>query len=195
MGCQRKRDPVRDIPAWKTLSSTPLADYRIAKVRAVSRLHPITGKAHDFYVMDCPDWVNIVAVTTDQRLILVRQYRHGTDTVDLEFPGGVMDAEDPTPEFTAIRELREETGYQGQSARVIGKIAPNPAIQGNYCHTVLIEGCELKHATEFDPSEDIETILATSDQMHQLIGQGRIQHALVVVAWTHYQRTTTLPSI
>ena len=96
MGCQRKRDPVRDIPAWKTLSSTPLADYRIAKVRAVSRLHPITGKAHDFYVMDCPDWVNIVAVTTDQRLILVRQYRHGTDTVDLEFPGGVMDAEDPT---------------------------------------------------------------------------------------------------
>lgn len=184
---------MRAVEPWKTLSSCQLADYRIARMRSVRREHPLTKKEYEFYVLDCPDWVNIVALTPERNLILVRQYRHGTDTVDLETPGGVMDPSDPTPEFTAVRELREETGYEGTSARVIGSIAPNPAIQGNRCHTVLVEGCKLMHPTAMDASEDIVTELVSCQQMGQLIREGTIQHALAVVAWGHYQQLQISP--
>ena len=97
----KEKGSVRDIQRGK-LSSTPTGRLSHCESSCRFRLHPITGKAHDFYVMDCPDWVNIVAVTTDQRLILVRQYRHGTDTVDLEFRGASWTQYDNS-EFTAIR--------------------------------------------------------------------------------------------
>jgi len=119
------------IQPWPTKSTRQLEHYRILSVRSAVRTHPRTQEDHEFFILDCPDWVNIIATTPDNKLVMVEQYRHGTDTVDLEIPGGVMDPEDRSAVETGVRELREETGYEGHNARVIGEIAPNPAIQSN----------------------------------------------------------------
>ena len=90
------------------------------------------------------------------------------------------------PEAGARRELREETGYEGAPAKLIGTIFPNPAIQSNRCHTVLVEAAELRHATEFDHGEDIAVRLVPLADIPGLIASGAIRHALVVVALTHF---------
>jgi 8-oxo-dGTP pyrophosphatase MutT (NUDIX family) len=120
-------------------------------------------------------------------LVIIEQYRHGTNTVELEIPGGMMDPGELSPERTAERELREETGYEGTQPRRIGQIFPNPAIMSNTCYTVLVEGCELKHATDFDHGEDLVTRLVDPGEIPELIAAGRIRHSLVVVALYHFE--------
>jgi len=121
------------------------------------KISPRTGKEHDFYVLDSVNWVNVVAVTPDQKLVMIEQYRHGSNTVELEIPGGMMDAGETDPVATAVRELREETGYEGENARILGRVHANPAILTNTCFTVLVENCRLKHGVQFDYSEDLVT--------------------------------------
>jgi 8-oxo-dGTP pyrophosphatase MutT (NUDIX family) len=106
--------------------------------------------------------------------------------VELEIPGGIMDACDPSPEVCGARELREETGFEGTGARVIGQVFCNPAIMNNVCCTVLIENCELKHEVQFDPGEDLATNLIPADQVSRFVREGRIAHSLVVAALHHY---------
>ncbi len=175
-----------EIKPWATQASRCAGDHPIFKVRADVRTSPRTGADHEFYVIECSDWVNVVAVTAQQELVMVRQFRHGTETVELEIPGGVMDATDPSPVAAAIRELREETGYEGANARLIGGIFPNPAIMNNTCRTVLIEDCELRHPRELDQGEDIATELVPLDQVRQAVATGRISHSLVVVALYYF---------
>lgn len=174
------------IKPWTKLASRPLGDFRIFTIRSDEKVSPRTGQAHDFFVLDCADWVNIVAVTPDRQLVMVEQYRHGSDTVELGISGGVMDPHDPTPEATAIRELREETGYEGENARIIGRIFPNPAIMTNLCFTVLIENCHLRHGVSMDSAEDLATKLHSVAGVHDLAAQGKIRHALVMVALYHF---------
>ncbi len=141
------------IKPWEKISSKPAADFRIFSIRTDRKVSPRTNNPHDFYVIDCVNWVNVVAITEDQKMVMVEQYRHGSNTVELEIPGGMMDAEDVSPEVTAARELREETGYEGDSIKVIGRVLPNPAIMSNVCFTVLIENCRCIHPVEFDHGE------------------------------------------
>lgn len=178
--------PDLTIKPWPRLSSRALANYRIFSLRTDLKVNPRTGGQHDFFVIDCPDWVNVVPITSDGRLVMVEQYRHGSNTVELEIPGGVMDPHERDPVEAGLRELREETGYEGGPARLIGQIFPNPAIQSNTCHTLLVENCVLRHETEFDHSEDIAVRLVPLDQIPQLLATGAIRHALVVVALSHY---------
>ncbi len=175
------------IQPWKTIRSTPVGDFRIFKLRRDRRISPRTGHEHDYTIIDCPDWVNVVAITTDRQLVMVEQYRHGSETVQLEIPGGMMDPGETDPIAAGLRELREETGYEGAGARLLGKILPNPAIMGNTCYTVLVENCELKHPTAFDHGEDLATHLVPMAQIPHLLASGKIQHSLVHVALSHYQ--------
>lgn len=177
-------DPM--VKAWPVVSSRPLANYRIFSLRSDLKVNPRNGAKHDFFVLDCPDWVNVVPITRDGRLVMIEQFRHGTNTVELEIPGGVMDPHETNPIIAGQRELREETGYEGTSARLIGRIFPNPAIQSNTCHTLLVENCELRHVTEFDHSEDIHLRLVPLENLPHLLATGQIQHALVVVALSHF---------
>src|SRR3954465_6394858 len=142
------------IQPWKKISSKLLGNFRIFTLRSDIKISPRTGKEHDFFILDSVNWVNVIAVTPDQQLVMVEQYRHGSDTVELEIPGGMMDAGDASPELTAARELREETGYEGENPRVIGRILPNPAIMSNVCFTILIENCRCVHPVQFDHGED-----------------------------------------
>ena len=172
---------------WRKISSKLLGDFRVFTLRSDKKISPRTGEEHDFFVIDSVNWVNIVAVTPDNQLVMVEQYRHGSDTIELEVPGGMMDSGDASPEKTALRELREETGYEGDSAKVIGKVSPNPAIQSNTCFIVLVQNCVCKHQTQFDHSEDIVTRLVPVSEIPKLVSEGKIKHSLVIVAFYHFE--------
>jgi 8-oxo-dGTP pyrophosphatase MutT (NUDIX family) len=174
------------IKPWQKLGSKPLGDYRIFTVRSDEKVSPRTGEKHDFFIIDCVDWVNVLAVTPDEHLVMVEQYRHGSNTVELEIPGGIMDASESSPVETGVRELREETGYEGEKARLLGNVFANPAIMSNTCHTVIVENCALKHAVEFDSGEDLITRLVPVADVPRLVASGKIRHPLVVVALYYF---------
>ena len=174
------------IKSWTKVGSKPLGDFRIFTLRSDRVISPRTGKEQEFFVIDCVNWVNVIAVTPDDQLVMVEQYRHGTNSVELEIPGGMMDGVDSTPVETARRELREETGYAGTNAQLIGRVFPNPAIMSNTCFTVLIENCQLLHPVDFDHGEDIRTRRVPVADVPRLVVEGKIQHALVVVALYHF---------
>lgn len=175
------------VNTWQKVGSRPLGDFRIFTLRADRTISPRTGREHEVFVIDCVDWVNVIAVTPEEQLVMVEQYRHGTNTVELEIPGGMMDREDASPVVTGVRELREETGYEGENAKLIGRIFPNPAIQSNTCYTVLVENCRLRHAVEFDHGEDLITRLVPVADIPRLVAEGAIRHSLVVVALYHFE--------
>jgi 8-oxo-dGTP pyrophosphatase MutT (NUDIX family) len=175
------------ITPWKTARSTPVGDFRVFKIRTDTSVHPRTGREHDFFVLDSVNWVNVIAVTPDQQLVMVEQYRHGSKTVELEIPGGMMDPHETDPVATAVRELREETGYLGEHARLLGRVLSNPAILSNVTYTVLIENCRLHHDTEFDHAEDLETRLMPVAEIPRLVAEEKIQHSLVIVALYHFE--------
>jgi ADP-ribose pyrophosphatase len=172
---------------WKTIRSQPAGDFRIFTIRSDRKLSPLTQEEHEFFVIDSVDWVNVIAVTPERELVMVEQYRHGSNRVELEIPGGMIDAADASPEKAAERELREETGYAGEPAGVIGQILPNPAIMSNTCFTVLLENCRRRHPVEFDHSEDLVTRLVPLTEIPRLVAGGNIRHSLVVVALYHFE--------
>jgi ADP-ribose pyrophosphatase len=175
------------VQPWKKVGSKLLGDFRIFKLRSDVCVHPKTGQEHDFFVLDSVNWVNIIAVTPDQRLVMVRQYRFGSQTVELEIPGGMMDPHENDPVATAVRELREETGYAGENARLLCQIHSNPAILTNKTFTVLVENCRLQHGTEFDHAEDLTTELVPVANIPQLVAHEKIGHSLVVVALYQFE--------
>ena len=175
------------IKPWQKLGSEPAGDFRIFTIRKDKKVSPRTSHVHDVVVIDCVNWVNVIAVTPDQQLVLIDQYRHGSDTVELEIPGGMMDPGDASPEATAARELREETGYEGQGGVLIGRVFPNPAIMSNICFTVLIQNCKCVHPVSFDQGEDLITRLVPVKDIPQLVAAGKIQHSLVVAALYYFE--------
>ncbi len=175
------------IKPWTKTRTTPLGNFRVFSVRADQKISPRTNQPHDFFILDCVNWVNVIAVTSDEQLVMIEQFRHGSNTVELEIPGGTMDLTDDSAVATAIRELREETGYEGENARVIGEIFPNPAIMSNTCYTVLVENCRLQHAVEMDSGEDLITRLVPASQVPDLVANGKIRHSLVVVGLYYFE--------
>jgi ADP-ribose pyrophosphatase len=180
---QSAEHPIRP---WKTTGTELLGDFRIFTVRSHRKVSPRTQAEHDFFVIDCANWVNVVAVTPEQQLVMVEQYRHGSNTVELEIPGGMIDRKDASPVAAGVRELREETGFAGENARLLGQILPNPAIMSNTCYTVLVENCRCLHPVEFDHGEDLITRLVPVTEIPRLVAEGRISHSLVVVALYHF---------
>lgn len=162
------------IDAPRTLFANPIMQMVASKVRC-SR----TGKVQDFYKFEFPGWVNVVATTDTGDLVLIRQYRFGTDRMELEIPGGaVNDGEDPLA--AGLRELLEETGYAGENGRIIGKVCPNPAIQNNFCYTVLVENVRWIANPQQDDMEDIEVLTLSWEKVESLVGEGGINHGLVL---------------
>jgi len=164
---------------WKKLREEPYAKTRIFDVVRAIFQHPQREKEQDFFVLNPPDWVNVVALTTDGQLVLVRQFRYGINEFSLEIPGGVIDAgEDPV--VAGVRELREESGFVGRNARLLGSIHPNPAMQSNRCHLVLVEDAQRSAELEWDPDEEMEIVTLPVDEVYALAQRGGITHSLVL---------------
>jgi len=168
--------------AWERKSSEQVADCRVFKVRRDVSADPRDGRAHDFYVIEAPDWINVVPVTSRGEVVLIEQYRHGTGEVSLEIPGGMVDPGETARE-AAARELLEETGYAAAELVFLGKTRPNPAIQNNWIHTYLARGVEFRHEPEFDGTEQTVVRLVPVEQIPTLIAEGKITHSLVVVGF------------
>jgi 8-oxo-dGTP pyrophosphatase MutT (NUDIX family) len=178
---------------WEKLGSEPIGDYRIFRSRKDTRRSPRTGKVHHFFVLESPDWVNVIPLTPDGKVVMVRQFRHGRETISLEIPSGLVDAEDNSPAETARRELLEETGYQVEQLIPIGMVDPNPAFLNNRCHTYLALGARQAGPPQLDGSEDIAIEEIPLEQIPELIRTGRICHALVVAAFYHYENFINRP--
>ena len=174
------------IRPWERVGTKPVGNFRIFNIRSDLRVHPRTGRQHDLFVIESVDWVNACAVTTDGHLVMVEQFRHGSETVELEVPGGMMDPGEADPVATAVRELQEETGYSGESARVIGHMHANAAIMNNRCHTILVTGARLTHPRHLDAGEDIAVRLVPLDEVPRLVASGRIRHSIALAALHHF---------
>jgi len=167
---------------WRRERSERVADCRVFKVRRDYSADPRDGRAHDFYVIEAPDWINVIPLTGDGRVVLIEQYRHGTGEVSLEVPGGMVD-EGESPRDAAERELLEETGYEASGVSFIGKTRPNPAIQNNWIHTFVARGVRYKGEPSNAGTERTVVRLVELESIPALIEEGKITHALVVVAF------------
>jgi len=166
---------------WEKLGYTTQATTRVLELRSARYRHPTRGTERDFVIVQAPDWVNVLALTPDGRLVLVRQFRFGVDAFSLEIPGGVIEpGEDPVE--AGLRELREETGFTGRGARLLGCVHPNPAIQSNRCHFVFVEEAVRTAALEWDADEEIEVTTVPVDEVFAFARGGGITHSLVLNA-------------
>lgn len=166
---------------WEQRGRVTRLKTPIFNVDGVRYYHPRRGSEREFVVIDAPDWVNVVALTADDRLVLVRQFRYGINEFSLEIPGGVMDAgEDPIA--AGLRELREETGYSGANAMLLGTVHPNPAIQSNRTHYVFVKDVTCAHCLEWDPDEELQLVLEPVESALEKARNGGITHALVLNA-------------
>ncbi len=147
---------------------------------------PRTGAEHEFITFRLPDWVNVIAVTPEKRIVAIRQFRCGSRSVEWEIPGGCVDPSDPDPVAAGVRELAEETGFRGKNARVIGSVNPNPAFQNNHSWTVLVEEAVRTGDPAMEVTEDIETVLLEPSRFLELIRSGEMRYALVMNAFLFY---------
>mgnify|MGYP000044121712 FL=1 len=167
---------------WKTGEAEERGQFRIFRVKEVQATSPRTGKELSFYLLECNDWVNVIAFTEGGKVVMIRQYRFGTQQVELEIPGGVIE-EGETPEEAAVRELEEETGYNGGEISCLGSVSPNPAFHTNRCHTVVIQGVKPEGEQSLDPGEDLEVELKPLADIPGLIADGTVRHSLVMAAF------------
>lgn len=169
-------------PPWRRLRTGPALDFKVLKVREDLVGDPRDGSEHTRVVIESPDWVNIIPVTPEGRVVLIRQFRSGVWADTLEIPGGMVELGEK-PIDAAKRELEEETGYRPGQVELLGFVHPNPAIQPNRCYSFFASRCEKVHQGKQDAGEDILIELFERAEVPRLILAGEITHALVVCAF------------
>jgi 8-oxo-dGDP phosphatase len=172
----------RDFEPWKAKASRHLIRDQWLRVRADDCITPDGAEIAPFYVLEYPDWVQIVALDADDHIILVDQYRHGLGVMSLELPAGAVEQSDPSPLIAAARELEEETGFFTLEWQHIARLSPNPANHNNFCHVVLARDVYPRSAPVDDPAERVRVVRLPISEAVQLAMSGRMIQALHVAS-------------
>lgn len=167
---------------WKRISSEIALTANIFRYLKVKSESPTTNQVGNFDIVQCLNWVNVIAITEDQQVVLIKQFRHGTEEVTVEIPGGAVHTNEDV-RLAAERELREETGYTSTNWKHIGRVDANPAFMNNHCDTYLALDAKKTHEQEFDPFEEIEVYLRDKKDLMKMVTSGEIKHSLVVAAF------------
>lgn len=168
---------------WKPVRSECIQHFRVFDLMRETFISPRTGDPYPFYVLQTGDWANIIPVTPDDNVVMIRQFRAGTRSFTLEIPGGLVDPSDGSPLRAARREMLEETGYDSEEILPLGAVHPNPAIMNNRCHTFLASNVRLIGEQNLDLGEDIDVQLIALKEIPRLIRNGEITHGLVLNAF------------
>lgn len=170
----------RGLRPWPELRREHLVDCTVFQVSR-SWVRVPDGRSHPFYRIDADAWVNVVPITAEGELVMIRQFRHGSQTFTLEIPGGLVDPGE-TPLEAAGRELLEETGFRAGSVRLLGDVNPNPALFGNRVYSFVAEGCERVGEIENPGLEETLVELVPKTRLPEMVRRGEIDHALVLAA-------------
>ncbi len=165
------------IKPWKILES-----HLIHKNVRIDKCELPNGMTIDGFVLEYGDWVTIIALTKQQEVVMVRQYRHGAQKVILELPGGAMEARDESPVQAARRELLEETGYASDNFIQIGCVSPNPANQTNLIYSFLALDAEKVSDQELDDTEDMEVIIKPLEEVITMAKNNELFQSMQVSA-------------
>lgn len=162
---------------WTVRASRRLIRDRWISLRADHCVTQRGAELDPYYVLEYPDWVHVVALDEEDRLLFVRQYRHGAGVVSLELPGGMMDPDESDPLVTGARELLEETGHAAASFRHLTRLSPNPASHANAVHVLLAERARFVKPPSLDATEDIAVELVPWREALELALAGEMINA------------------
>lgn len=175
---------------WRTTNYEDLYDCRIFNLQKITSVFKKEKTAH-FYRLDSPDWVTVIPLMEDPEgrrfFIMVRQYRHGSGRITVEFPAGMVETNEP-PEKAASRELIEETGYQAGKLIKIGNISPNPAFMNNRCHVIFASGCAMRKAQKLDEHEEIDILQVPVEEVYDKMGTGEYDNAIMMCSLRFYEQ-------
>lgn len=168
---------------WKVLETTELFTSGLFQLKIEKCLLPDGRVMPKYYVMDFPDWVNILPITKEGKVILVKQYRHASKRWHLEVPGGSLD---PHRRESALqgarREMLEETGYDSKEIELVASHFPNPALQSNQIHTFIAFDCEKVGEQNLDEFEDLDLYFCSLDQLKEHLFNGDIDHSIMIAS-------------
>ena len=168
---------------WSILNSNYLIKCKWLTVRKDHVRLPSGMEMDDFYIIESNDWVNVIALTDDNNILLERQYRHGLARICVELPAGSVD-DGETPLQAAKRELLEETGYTAREWEYYGKYAPNASAMTNYSHTFIARGVKKTHVPQLEQSEDIEVFsIPLSELRDSLVNEQFIEADIMAPLW------------
>lgn len=182
----------KKIGKWQTLES----EYLIKRPWLTARKDKVKlpdGRTNsEYYVLEYPDWVNVIAITTDDNIILERQWRYALGETSLEIPAGVIEKGE-SPLVAAKRELAEETGFTGGKWVELMTIAPNPSTNNNRCHCFLAQGVSHTEAQHLDDTEDLEVLLKPQSEVFSMLRQGLFCQAMMVAPlWRYFFDTLSI---
>lgn len=166
---------------WELIRSERGPDMFIFQARYDWVRNPRNKKSMRAVILETPDFVNVVAVTPEKKIVVVRQYRFGVERITTEIPSGLMN-KDETPEDAVMRELREETGYTSTQWKYLGWVEPNPAYHDNVCHQWLAQEAVKTYEPELDEGEEIRVAELSLEELRNEIGQGRMRNALTLLS-------------
>jgi 8-oxo-dGTP pyrophosphatase MutT (NUDIX family) len=168
---------------WRTLKSDIAYRTPIFDLHRRRSTHSRRGE-RDFFILDAPNWVNIIPIANNGEVVMIRQWRHGISGFTLEVPGGMVDPEDRSPMHAARREMIEETGFDSDTIVELGKVHPNPAIQANICFSFLADNVRQVERVVAIGDEETEVVLVPMREIRGLIASGKVMHALTIAAFS-----------
>ena len=166
---------------WEINKRQEIFNRRIFSIDDLHCHHPKKNVEHNFFILNNPDWINVVVLTEENQLVFVKQHRLGTDEITIETVAGLMDGGESSEE-SARRELREETGYQAGELLLMKKLSANPAIMSNHIYFYLALNARKIANQELDHAEDIKVITVPEEEALQMVSDGRISHTIIVTA-------------